>query len=79
MAAAMRKGRRALRVKRREAGAWAAGAAHTGLERACSLAPQGASALGGNPLARRAIICCPTSLVGNWEAECVKWLKGRVR
>lgn len=28
---------------------------------------------------RRAIICCPTSLVGNWENECSKWLKGQVR
>lgn len=42
-------------------------------------APQGAPALGGRPIARRTVICCPTSLVGNWESECAKWLKGRVR
>ena len=35
--------------------------------------------LGATPLARRAVICCPTSLVGNWEAEAVKFLKGRLR
>ena len=31
--------------------------------------------LGGVPLARRVIIVCPTSLVSNWDSECVKWLK----
>lgn len=31
--------------------------------------------LGGVPLARRAIIVCPTSLVSNWDNECSKWLK----
>ena len=30
--------------------------------------------LGGMPLARRVIICCPTSLVSNWDSECTKWL-----
>ncbi|GAB4814175.1 hypothetical protein N2152v2_001221 [Parachlorella kessleri] len=35
--------------------------------------------LGGTPIARRVIICCPTSLVSNWDSECVKFLKGRVR
>lgn len=34
---------------------------------------------GGAPLARRVVICCPTSLVANWDSECVKWLCGRVR
>ena len=33
----------------------------------------------GNKVIKRAIICCPTSLVGNWDSECEKWLKGRVR
>lgn len=33
----------------------------------------------GAPLARRVIIVCPTSLVSNWDQECEKWLKGRVR
>jgi len=31
------------------------------------------------PLAKRIIIVCPTSLVSNWDSECEKWLKGRVR
>ncbi|KFM27422.1 DNA repair and recombination protein RAD54-like protein [Auxenochlorella protothecoides] len=38
-----------------------------------------APALGGTPVAKRAIICCPTSLVANWDSECSKWLDGRVR
>ena len=33
----------------------------------------------GTPIARRVIIVCPTSLVSNWDAECEKWLKGRVK
>ena len=33
----------------------------------------------GEPEAKRIIICCPTSLVSNWDSECEKWLKGRVR
>jgi len=37
----------------------------------------GHALLGGAPLARRVIICCPTSLVNNWDSECVKWLKAR--
>ncbi|KAG2497992.1 hypothetical protein HYH03_004251 [Edaphochlamys debaryana] len=35
--------------------------------------------LGGAPIARRAIIVCPTSLVSNWDNECTKWLQGRLR
>lgn len=35
----------------------------------------GHSSLGGDPVARRAIICCPTSLVSNWDSEANKWLK----
>ena len=36
--------------------------------------------LTGLPLfPRRVIIVCPTSLVSNWDSECIKWLKGRVR
>ena len=26
-------------------------------------------------MAKRIIICCPTSLVNNWDSECIKWLK----
>ena len=33
----------------------------------------------GAPTASRALIVCPTSLVSNWDDECNKWLKGRVR
>ena len=44
-----------------------------------TLLRQGCDALGGCPLVRRAIIVCPTSLVANWESECAKWLKGRLR
>lgn len=39
----------------------------------------GHALLGKSPLARRAVICCPTSLVGNWEAEARKFLRGRLR
>ena len=35
----------------------------------------GHETLGGNPMAKRVIICCPTSLVNNWDSECTKWLK----
>ena len=34
--------------------------------------------LGGKPIARKVVICCPTSLVPNWDSECIKWLNGRV-
>jgi DNA repair and recombination RAD54-like protein len=44
-----------------------------------TLLNNGHEALGGAPLARRIIICCPTSLVSNWDSECTKWLNGRVR
>ena len=44
-----------------------------------TLLNSGHEALGGVPLARRVIICCPTSLVSNWDSECTKWLNGRVR
>lgn len=33
----------------------------------------------GEPVARRIVICCPTSLVSNWDNECIKWLNGKVR
>lgn len=33
----------------------------------------------GKPTVKRAIIVCPTSLVGNWDSECTKWLDGRIR
>ncbi|CAL8470234.1 g9776 [Coccomyxa elongata] len=44
-----------------------------------TLLQSGHEVLGGDPLAKRVIICCPTSLVSNWDSECGKWLKGRVR
>jgi len=44
-----------------------------------TLLRQGTDALGGSPMARRVIIVCPTSLVSNWENECIKWLKGKLR
>ncbi|WIA32931.1 hypothetical protein OEZ86_006099 [Tetradesmus obliquus] len=44
-----------------------------------TLLQQGSPALGGKPIAKRAIIVCPTSLVSNWDSECTKWLKGRCR
>ena len=33
----------------------------------------------GTPMVRKAIIVCPTSLVGNWENELSKWLGNRIR
>lgn len=42
-----------------------------------TLLQSGHALLGGAPLAKRVIICCPTSLVNNWDSECVKWLKAR--
>lgn len=44
-----------------------------------TLLNSGHQVLGGVPLAKRVIICCPTSLVANWDSECTKWLNGRVR
>ena len=32
----------------------------------------------GGKIAKRIVICCPTSLVSNWDSECTKWLQGRV-
>ncbi len=40
-----------------------------------TLLQSGHEELGGTPLAKRIIICCPTSLVSNWDSECTKWLK----
>ena len=40
-----------------------------------TLLQNGHELLGGTPIARRIIICCPTSLVSNWDSECCKWLK----
>lgn len=33
--------------------------------------------LGGTPLAKRVVICCPVSLVRNWDGEFTKWLPVR--
>ena len=30
------------------------------------------------PTVKKVVIVCPTSLVANWDAECIKWLKGKV-
>jgi DNA repair and recombination protein RAD54 and RAD54-like protein len=38
----------------------------------------GAPVLGGNPIGKRAVIVCPTSLVSNWEGELGRWLQVRV-
>ncbi|GAX75378.1 hypothetical protein CEUSTIGMA_g2822.t1 [Chlamydomonas eustigma] len=43
-----------------------------------TLVQNGHQSLGGSPIAHRAIIVCPTSLVSNWDSECTKWLKGRL-
>jgi DNA repair and recombination RAD54-like protein len=40
-----------------------------------TLLKNGHEELGGVPMAKRIIICCPTSLVSNWDSECTKWLK----
>ncbi len=44
-----------------------------------TLLRQGSKDLGGKPVVKRAVIVCPTSLVGNWENECEKWLDGKVK
>jgi DNA repair and recombination RAD54-like protein len=44
-----------------------------------TLLKQGAEELGGKPVVKRAVIVCPTSLVGNWDDELDKWLDGRVK
>ena len=40
-----------------------------------TLLTSGHELLGGEPIAKRIIICCPTSLVSNWDSEIQKWLK----
>ncbi|QDZ25380.1 SNF2-like helicase [Chloropicon primus] len=50
-----------------------------GLTLLWTLLKQGSEELGGKPVVKRAVIVCPTSLVGNWDSECDKWLKGKVR
>ena len=42
-----------------------------------TLLNSGSDLLGGKPVAKRVIICCPTSLVSNWDSEIQKWLKVR--
>ena len=44
-----------------------------------TLLRQGSEQLGGKPVVKRCVIVCPTSLVGNWENECEKWLDGRIK
>lgn len=41
------------------------------------LLKSGAPSLGGNPIGKRAMIVCPTSLVSNWEGELARWLNVR--
>lgn len=43
-----------------------------------TLLSSGHPTLGGELVAKRIVIVCPTSLVGNWDSECQKWLKVRV-
>ena len=43
-----------------------------------TLLNSGNELLGGKPVAKRVIICCPTSLVSNWDSEIQKWLKVKV-
>ncbi len=33
----------------------------------------------GTPVARKAVVVCPSSLVGNWAKELDKWLKGNLK
>ncbi|GAB5353445.1 hypothetical protein AAMO2058_000037000 [Amorphochlora amoebiformis] len=33
----------------------------------------------GKPTVSRAVVVCPTSLVGNWQNELGKWLKGKIQ
>lgn len=33
----------------------------------------------GDPIAKRAVIVCPSSLCGNWKNEFEKWLPGKVK
>jgi DNA repair and recombination RAD54-like protein len=33
----------------------------------------------GPKLCKRIVVCCPTSLVFNWNNEIDKWLKGRIK
>lgn len=40
-----------------------------------TLLKSGHQLLGGEPLAKRIVICCPVSLVNNWDKECNKWLE----
>ncbi len=54
---------------------WCAGKTLQGIALLWTLLKSGHDLLGGAPIAKRVIIVCPTSLVGNWESECQKWLK----
>ena len=59
---------------------WCAGARRKtlqGITLLWTLLQSGHALLGGEPIAKRVIICCPTSLVSNWDSECYKWLKAR--
>jgi SNF2 family DNA or RNA helicase len=33
----------------------------------------------GDPIARKAVVVCPSSLVGNWAKELEKWLPGKIK
>ena len=33
----------------------------------------------GEPIARKAVVACPASLVGNWGKEVEKWLNGQLK
>ncbi len=32
----------------------------------------------GQPVAKRSIVCCPTSLVANWKKELTKWTQDKI-
>lgn len=54
---------------------WACRKTLQGITLLWTLLQNGHELLGGEPMAKRIIICCPTSLVSNWDSECGKWLK----
>ena len=78
-----------LAAKDKAAAAGAEPAAAAGDEQAAAAAGGGdaeapaastaASAEGQGPMAKKVIVVCPTSLIGNWDNEMNKWLAGKIR
>ena len=54
---------------------WGLGKTLQGIALLWTMLQCGHPSLGGTPMAKRVIICCPTSLVSNWDSECEKWLQ----